>query len=85
MPQGWLQVDRFVTPQNSMCTVSGAKNQAKSNFRKILPVTPTHSRFCEEKFFPAQWNQYFSHTQGEGGISSCQSSKVGRQNGVFDA
>ncbi len=51
MPQGLLQVDRFVTPQNLFCTVSGAINRAKSNFRNILPVTltvKTLPRFCAE-------------------------------------
>jgi hypothetical protein len=66
MPQGLLQVNRFVTHQNLMCTVSGATNHAKSNFRNILPVTLTHSRFCEEKFYASQWNQDFRDTDGEG-------------------
>jgi hypothetical protein len=66
MPQGLLQVDRFVTPQNLFCTVPGATNPAKSNMRNILPVTLTHSRFCEENFRASQWNQDFSDTQGEG-------------------
>jgi hypothetical protein len=66
MPQGLLQVDRFVTPKNLFCTVSGATFLAKSNFRNILPITLTHSRFCQEKFFASQWNQDFSDTQGEG-------------------
>jgi len=69
MPQGWLQVNRFVTPQNLKCTVSGAKNRAKSNFRKILPVTLTRSRFCEESFFLTQWNQDFMGHRGEGGTA----------------
>jgi hypothetical protein len=34
--------------------------------RKILPVTPTHSRFCGEKFFLTQWNQDFRDTRGRG-------------------
>ncbi len=78
MPQGWLQVDRFVIPQNSTCIVSGAINRAKSNFRNILPLTPTHSRFCAETFFPTQWNQDFSCTRWEGGTSvvGCQLSVV---------
>jgi hypothetical protein len=67
MPQGLLQVDGFVTPQILLCTVSGATNPAKCNFRNILPVTPTHSIFCGENFFASQWNQDFSGTQGEGG------------------
>ncbi len=67
MPQGLLQVDRFVTPQNLMCTVSGAINRAKSHGWKILPVTLTHSRFCREKFLVTQWNQDFSYTEGGGG------------------
>jgi hypothetical protein len=67
MPQGLLQVDRFVTPKNLKCIVSGARNPAKSNFRRILPITLTHSRFCEENILPTQWNQDFSDIQGEGG------------------
>ena len=67
MPQGLLQVDRFVTPQNPSCTVSGAINRAKSNFRKTLPITITHSRLCVGNFFLYQWNQDFGDIQGEGG------------------
>ena len=69
MPQGLLQINRFITPQNLLCTVSGAKNPGKSNRRKILPVTPTRSRFCAAKFSLTQWNQDFSYTPGEGGGS----------------
>ena len=69
MPQGWLQVNRFVTPQNLKCTVSGAENRAKSNFRKTLPTTLTRSRFCEESFFLTQWNQDFMGHRGEGGTA----------------
>ena len=66
MPQGLLQVDRFVTPQNLFCTVSGAINRAKSNLLNILPITPTRSRFCKEEFSSTQWNQDFSDIPGEG-------------------
>ena len=78
MPHGLLQVDRFVTPQNLFCIVSGAINRAKSNHRRILPVTLTRSRFCGAKFFLTQWNQDFSYTQGEGGtpVVGCQWSVV---------
>jgi hypothetical protein len=69
MPQGLLRVDRFITPQKLKCTVSGATHHAKSNFKKILPITPTHSRFCEEKFFLTEWNQDFSDIRGEGGTA----------------
>ena len=78
MPQGLLQVDRFVIPQNLFCTVSGAKNRAKSNFPKILPITLTRSRLCAKTFLFAQWNQDFSHTPGEGDtpVVSCRWSVV---------
>jgi hypothetical protein len=36
MPQGLLQVNRFVTPQNLFCSVRGAINQSKSCLCKIL-------------------------------------------------
>ncbi len=54
MPQGLLQVNRFVTPQNLFCTVSDAINRAKSNFRNILPVNPTHSITCSENVISSQ-------------------------------
>jgi hypothetical protein len=84
MPQGLLQVNRFVTPQNLMCTVSGAINRAKSHHFRILPVTITRSRFCGGNFFVTQWNQDFSYTKGEGGRSvvGCQWSVVRRTEDV---
>ena len=46
MPQGLLQVDRFVTPQNLMRTVSGAKNRTKSNRQNYVRINLTHSIIC---------------------------------------
>jgi len=84
MPQGLLQVHRFVTPQNLFCTVSGATNRAKSNFWKTLHITLTRSRLCGEKFFLTEWNQDFSDRRGEGGtaVVGCQWSVVRTERNV---
>lgn len=66
MPQGRLQVYRFVTHQNFILHHSLGNCSAKLSLSKILPVTLTRSRFCGATFFLAQWNQDFSDIEGEG-------------------
>ena len=43
------------------------KIRPNSLFWNILPLTPTRSRFCREKFWPAQCLQDFRWVPGEGG------------------
>ena len=57
MPQGLLQVNRFVTPQNSSCTVSGAINRAKSNCPEYFACKSHALNNLRGKFLAAQWNQ----------------------------
>jgi len=91
MPQGLLQVDRFVTPQNPFCTVSGAINRAKSNCCNYVPVSHTHSIICAQNVISnarkshalIKLNVYVHHVFFVIYITS-SGQLIGGQNGGFD-